>query len=193
MPRQRTVPDAALADAALAVVRDGGPAALTFGALAARVDLAASTLVQRFGTKSGLLRAALLHAWAQLEDATASAVASTTPDAAGVVDLLVELSGQYQPDDDFADQLLVLREDLRDPVLRERGRAWIATLVTVVEERLADAPGGAGGLGAVVVANWQGALTVWSFARDRPLPDAVRASLQALLGHLYRHHDEEGR
>lgn len=184
MPRQRTVPDATLADAALVVVREGGPAALTFGALATRVDLAASTLVQRFGTKRGLLRAALLRAWDHLDAATATAATRTTRDAAGVVELLVELSGHYEPDDDFADQLLVLREDLRDPVLRDRGRVWIAALVDTIEDRLDAAPGGGAGLGPVVVANWQGALTLWGFQRDRALPDAVRASLESLLPRL---------
>jgi AcrR family transcriptional regulator len=184
MPRQRTVPDEHLLDVALAVVRERGPEALTFGALAARVDLAASTLVQRFGTKAGLLRAALTLAWDRLDAETAAEMATAGDGAAGVVELLVRLTGQYDPDDDFADQLLILREDLRDPVLRARGRAWIATLADAVEQRLERDPGDARGLGALVVTHWQGSLTVWSFERGAPLPTAVRASLEDLLARL---------
>ena len=50
------------------MVRDAGPEALTFAAAAAESGLAASTLVQRFGSKAGLLRAALLRAWDLLDE-----------------------------------------------------------------------------------------------------------------------------
>lgn len=139
--------------------------------------------MQRFGSKADLLRATLLHAWDLLDLRTASAATAASPDAAGVVDLLVALSGEYEAND-YADQLMVLREDLRDPVLRRRGEAWIATLAGHVERRLADGPGGSEGLGALVVAHWQGTLTVWSFTRPGPLPAFVRANLDDLLRRL---------
>jgi AcrR family transcriptional regulator len=183
MPRKRTIPDEDLLDAALELVREVGPEAVSFGSLARRVDLAASTLVQRFGSKAGLLQAALLRAWAQLEAATDEAIATAPGGPGGVVELLVSLSCQYDVHD-FADQLRVLREDLRDPVLRERGQAWFAALSDAVEERLADTPGGAQGLGPLVVSTWQGTLTVWSFARDGPVVDVVRRTLHQLLDRL---------
>jgi AcrR family transcriptional regulator len=184
MPRKRSVADEDLLDAALLVVREAGPDALSFGALAPRAGLAASTIVQRFGTKAALLRAALGRAWDLLDDDTARADATAGPGAAGVVDLLVQLSGQYDEHGDFPDGLRVLAEDLRDPVLRERGRAWIATLEVAIERRLAATPGGAAGLGVLVVAQWQGILTVWAFRRDEPLRTAVRRSLEQLLDRL---------
>ena len=70
--------------------------------------------MQRFGSKAALLQAALLRAWAQLEAATDDAIAAAPDGPAGVVELLVSLTGQYGAHD-FADQLRVLREDLRDP------------------------------------------------------------------------------
>jgi AcrR family transcriptional regulator len=180
MPRKRTVSDEAILDAALTVAETRGPAALTFQALSAEVGLAPATLVQRFGTKAGLLQAALLRAWDQLDEATAAADAQAGDGPAGVVDLLVRLSGQYDPSED-ADQILLLREDLRDPVLRARGQAWIATLETAVERRLPDAPPGVGGL---VVSLWQGSLTVWQFQRQGPLDLALGRSVAALLAAL---------
>jgi AcrR family transcriptional regulator len=183
MPRKRTVPDQDLLDAALVVVRSAGPEALTFGALSRETGLAASTLVQRFGTKAGLLRAALLRAWDLLEEATAAAVSAARPGPAGVVELLVTLTGPHQVRD-VADQLRVLREDLRDPVLRERGRVWLGTLADAVEQRLPDVSGGSAGLGNLVLAQWQGTLTRWSFTRDGPLTDAVRDALTELLARV---------
>lgn len=183
MPRKRTITDDALLDSALLIVRESGPAALSFGALASRVGLAGSTIVQRFGSKANLLRAALLLAWDRLDEATARAASEAAPDAGGVVDLLVRLSGQYEADD-YADQLLLLREDLRDPLLRARGQAWLATLTKAIEQRLTGVPGGAAGLGELIAAQWQGTLTVWSFKRQDALATVVRRALEDLLSRL---------
>jgi AcrR family transcriptional regulator len=183
MPRKRTIPDEDLLDAALGLVREVGPDAVSFGSLASRVDLAPSTLVQRFGSKAALLQAALLRAWMQLEAATDEAIAAAPDGPAGVVELLVSLTGRYDAHD-FADQLRVLREDLRDPVLRDRGQAWFATLSDAVGARLAGARGSDDGIGRLVVATWQGTLTVWSFNRDAPVVDDVRHMLEALLSRL---------
>jgi len=181
MPRPRTVSDQALLDAALDVVHRSGPAALSFSTLAGAVGLAGSTIVQRFGTKAALLHAALAHAWDRLDADTAAAIADASPDAAGVVDMLVALTGQYETDD-FADQLLVLREDLRDPELRQRGQHWIELLAAAVDERVGGAATASDGrLGELVVAQWQGTLTVWGFTRGGPLANIVRTSLEMLL------------
>lgn len=180
MPRKRSIPDATVLDAALALAEGRGPAALTFQALAAEVGLAPATLVQRFGTKAGLLQAALLRAWDMLDEATAAADAAAGDGPAGVVDLVRRLSSQYDPSEE-ADQILLLREDLRDPVLRARGQAWIKALVTAVERRL---PIGPPGVGRLVVALWQGSITVWQFHRvgalDATLAGAVADLLTAL-------------
>jgi AcrR family transcriptional regulator len=186
MPRKRTISDETLLDAALVLVRADGPDSLTFAALAATTGLAAPTIVQRFGTKAALLRAALSRAWDQLDANTAAADDAAPMGARGVVELLVALSGQYKAED-FADQLLVLREDLRDPVLRARGDAWMQTLTTAIERRLVRRPRDqdrVNGLGRVVIAQWQGTLTVWSFLRHAPLKDAVQTSLEDLFTRL---------
>jgi AcrR family transcriptional regulator len=181
MPRKRTISDQDLLDAALVVVRAAGPEALTFAAAASASGLAASTLVQRFGTKAGLLRGALLRAWDLLDEQTAAAAAAAGPGPGGVVDMLVGLSGSYDVHD-FADQLRVLREDLRDPVLRERGQRWLAMLGQEVQRRLE--PAAPDGIGELVVAHWQGTLTIWGFTRATPLSEAVRSALTALLTRL---------
>lgn len=174
MPRKRTVPDEVLLDHALVVLREVGPDGLTFGAVAEHAGLAASTIVQRFGTKPGLLRAALLRAWDRLDEDTTAAVAAAGRGAEGVIDLLVRLSGQYEAHD-YADQLRILREDLRDPLLTDRGRAWLAVLAEAVEARV---PGVSGML---VLAQWQGTLTVWSFTREAPIEEMVRRNLTEFL------------
>src|SRR5215510_16505291 len=183
MPRKRTIPDRALLDAALLIVRAAGPDALTFAALAPRVGLAPSTIVQRFGSKAALLQAALLRAWDRLDEQTSAAIATAPPGPHGVVDLLVQLTGRYDAHD-YADQLRLLREDLRNPVLRARGQAWLATLTRAVDDRLGQVPGDAAGAGALTVAYWQGTLTVWSFTREAPVVTVVKESLDKLFKRL---------
>lgn len=178
MPRKRTISDEALLAAALAIVHADGPEALSFAALAARSGLAGSTLVQRFGSRPAMLRAALGRAWDDLDARTAAADAAAGDGAAGVVELLLSLTGQYAQHD-YADQLMVLREDLRDPALRARGAAWIAVLETAVERRLGGAP-----VGTLVVAQWQGALTVWGFTQSDRLDVAIRSALTGLLDRI---------
>lgn len=181
MPRKRTIADEVLLDAALDLVHSQGPEALTFGALASRTGLAASTLVQRFSTRPALLRATLERAWDHLDQRTAAADAAAGAGPAGVLELLAALTGEYPADDaeGYADQLLVLREDLRDQVLRARGEAWIGTLTAAVERRLDGVP-----VGALVVAHWQGLLTVWAFTRAAPLDEFVARALADLLARV---------
>ncbi|MFC7406943.1 TetR family transcriptional regulator [Georgenia alba] len=183
MPRKKTISDEDLLDAVLLVVRQGGPEAVTFQAVAPRAGLAASTVVQRFGTKAALLRAALSQAWDRLDADTDAADGEAPHGPAGVIDLLVRLSAQYDPVD-YPDQLLLLREDLRDPVLRERGRRWLDALGAAIERRLAAQAGDAAGLGELTIAHWQGALTVWAFRRHGTPQDAVRRALEDLFRRL---------
>lgn len=52
MSRTRTISDDSMLDVALGIVRSSGPETLTFAALSTGVGLAASTIVQRFGTEA---------------------------------------------------------------------------------------------------------------------------------------------
>jgi AcrR family transcriptional regulator len=183
MPRKRSIDDDDLLDAALVLVRRAGPEGLTFQALASAVGLSPATIVQRFKTKPGLVRAALVRAWDLLDADTTAAIAAAPDGRTGVVALLTRLSGQYDARD-FADQLRVLREDLRDPVLVARGQAWLARLGVAIEARLDDVPGGPRGLGILVLAQWQGTLTVWAFTRRGTVRAAVRRSIDDLLTRL---------
>ena len=128
MPRHKTLSDRDVLAAAHKLIHERGPEALTFESLARACGLSASTLVQRFGTKAGLKQSTLLHAWDRLDEKTASLAATVPKTAAGAIELLVALSRDYGGIEAYAEGLLVLREDLRDPVLRARGAAWKACL-----------------------------------------------------------------
>ena len=168
MPRPKTRSDEDVLDAAMALLRDGR---LTFAALAETSGLSGATLVQRFGSKDELRQRALLRAWDHLDARTAE-LAAQPIDA---IELLVGLSGQYDEIEQYAENLAILREDLRDPVLRARGAAWELELVAALDARC-----GAGS-GSLLAAHWQGAVTWWAFRPDERLDEHLRESLGRLV------------
>jgi AcrR family transcriptional regulator len=178
MPRPKTLPNEEVLDAALGIMRKEGPEGLTFAGLSTVCGLSASTLVQRFETKSGLIQAALLQAWDRLDRLTAELAANTPKTPTGAVALLVGLSGDYGAIESYADDLLILREDLRDPLLRARGAAWRDVLSAALEERFARVPTAPAGIGLMMAAQWQGALLWWSFDPCVPVERFVEESLE---------------
>ena len=162
MPRPKTLPDADVLEAVHRLIHEAGPEALTFANVAERCGLSASTLVQRFSSKAEMLQAALLHAWDKLDAQTEALAAKAPMNPQGAVRLLVGLSG-YGGIEAYANGLLVLREDLRDPVLRARGAQWKRDLCRVLKARFANVRGAPHGIGLMMAAQWQGALLWWSF------------------------------
>ena len=163
MPRPKTLPDSAVLKAAYALVHRYGPDALTFATLAQACGLSGSTLVQRFKSKADLIRSTLSYAWDGLDEKTAtfSAKVPKTPD--GAVQLLTQLSKDYGEIEAYADALLILREDLRDPALRARGAKWKAVLTRALDECFAAEPQAPQGIGLLMAAQWQGSVLWWSF------------------------------
>lgn len=177
MPRPKTMPDEELLAAAFALMRADGPDRLTFAALAARTGLSGATLVQRFENKAKLIQRALSQAWDGLDGQTAELMASVPRTPEGAIALLVGLSGDYGGIDSYADDLRILREDLRDPLLRARGAKWRDVLAGVLDECLADLPAASPGLGLLMASQWQGSLLWWSFDPQVPVTAFVEQSL----------------
>ncbi|MEM0455121.1 MAG: hypothetical protein QXM81_04730, partial [Nitrososphaerota archaeon] len=117
-----------------------GPAGLTFAAAAKASGLSAATLVQRFGDRGALLQAILLRAWDRLDAETEAADAQMAVTPQGAVDLLMRLTPTDTAARTLTDGLLLLREDIRHPVLRARGKAWGKRLAVALGRRLSDNP-----------------------------------------------------
>ncbi|MDB5506540.1 MAG: TetR family transcriptional regulator [Devosia sp.] len=157
MARPRTVSEEAVLDAAGVLVGRGGSAALTFAAVGAAAGLAAATLVQRYGGREALLRATLLRLWDGLDERTAAADAGQAIDPAGAIALLVALSAGSEPDMEPVG-LLLMREGVRDPVLRARGVAWGEVLAVALGRRLTPVRAAQTTLGRLMASQWLGAL-----------------------------------
>ncbi len=178
MPRPKTLPDSDVLEAALKIIHGSGPEALTFASLAKTCGLSAATLVQRFGSKEELKRAALLHAWDHLDGETARLAKAMPETPAGAVRLLVGLSGNYGGIEAYAEGLLVLREDLRDPVLRARGAAWKTVLTGSLDACFAGVPSAPPDVGFMMASVWQGALLWWGFDPKVDVAEFVEEKLE---------------
>jgi len=179
MGRRKTISDHALLDSLLAALERVGPDSFSFARASGAVGLSPATLVQRFGSRDAMIEAILLHAWDRLDAATALAHTETSPDPAGAVAMLVRLIPSAAADQDVADGLLLLREDLRNPVLRARGQAWGTYLAETLGRRLTDQPHLAERLGWQMASLWQGAV-IWSaFRRDTDPATGIRTMLES--------------
>ena len=184
VPRPKTLPDSDVLEAALKLIHADGPEALTFAALAKASGLSAATLVQRFGSKDELKRRALHAAWDHLDARTARLDATLPRTPEGAIAMLVALSADYGGIDAYAEGLLVLREDFRDPGLRARGAAWKAALAAALEARFACEPAAPAGIGLMMASQWQGSLLWWAFEPDTDVAAAVEDGLRRFVAAL---------
>lgn len=163
MPRPRTIPD----DQVFAVIQRlldrGGDKAVSFGTVGKATGLAPPTLVQRYGSRDAMVRAARLAMWEALERRTAEAIAGTADK--GPQGLLKAIG----PIDPAAVAL-----DLRDPELAGRAAGWRAAVETALALRLGSGQK-ARESAALLFAAWQGQ-ALWSAAGESSvrLKDAVK-------------------
>ncbi|MGL6209162.1 MAG: hypothetical protein ACRC14_04955, partial [Paracoccaceae bacterium] len=151
MSRTRTIPDEQIFTAIRALLAAGGDKAVAFSSVARATGLAAPTLVQRYGSRDDMLRAALMAGWDALDATTAAAEADAPLTAKGALALLKTLDG----DETEPSEIAHLAADFRDPALRARAAAWRARVETALTTRLG---GGSKGrdLAAMMFALWQG-------------------------------------
>jgi AcrR family transcriptional regulator len=181
MPRPKTLSDREVLAAAHRLMHEAGPEGLTFDALAKACGLSPATLVQRFKTKAGLKRATLMQAWDQLDEKTASLAGSLPKTPAGAVDMLVTLSGSYGGIEAYAEGLVVLREDFRDPALRARGAAWKKALSAALDARFAGVPSAPRDIGLLLATHWQGSLLWWGFDPSEEIGTYVGKALERIV------------
>jgi len=170
MARTRTIPDAEIFSAIRQLLATGGEKAVAFASVARATGLAAPTLVQRYGSRNDMLRAALMSAWDDLDATTATAETEAPASAKGALALLKSLGADNA---DLSD-ITLLAADFRDPALRARAEDWRARVVSALAFRLG---GGSRGreTAAMLFALWQGQ-TLWQAAGDKgfKLKDALK-------------------
>jgi AcrR family transcriptional regulator len=163
MPRTRLIPDVHVFAVIHRLLDEGGDRAVSFASVATATGLAPPTLVQRYGSRDGMLRAARQSNWDRLEAATSAAIAAT--EAKGPLGLLKALGTV-----DAAN----LVGDARDPDLALRAAAWRASVEAALSQRLGTGQKGRESA-ALLFAAWQGQL-LWAEMGEPgfKLKDAVK-------------------
>jgi len=192
MGRPRTASDEeVLAGAARAIARVG-PTRLTLADVGCEVGLAPATLVQRFGSKRGLMLALVRHSTLNATDGFADASASSGQPLRAVVDAMAAKTEGLTPEA-LSNHLAFLQLDLADPefrqlageharAVRDQIRACLDAAVAVGQmprqdtERLA---------GSVQVA-YNGALLAWALEPDGPVEERVRQEIESVLAAAVR-------
>jgi AcrR family transcriptional regulator len=182
MARRKIISDENVLAAAAKVMFSVGPS-FTLADVAKAAGLSPATLAQRFGDKHGLTVAAIAR-----DNVAFKAFLAGAPDEIGADSVIGIFAAMFDgPDTDadhFADQLLWLRQDMRDPDLNRLARERFAALRAAVAARmptLGIAPETAARL---VQAQWEGALLQWGIERHGRLSDFVTAQLRAWFGLL---------
>lgn len=167
MSRSKLIPDPVIFASIRALMALSGERAASFGAVSRATGLAAPTLVQRYGSQEGMVRAALLDGWDGMDRATDAAEGLSDLSVKGAQMLVKALSDQ-------GGDLALLVRHLDDPTLRLRAMAWRVRVEQALAVRLG---GGAKGreAAALLFAAWQGQM-LWQAAGDRgfKLKDAVK-------------------
>ncbi|MFG2989223.1 TetR/AcrR family transcriptional regulator [Streptomyces sp. NPDC048257] len=166
-----------------------GPSGLTLAAVARQVGLVPGTLVQRFGSKRGLMLA-LADQSVRDADALPGRVREEQDSALGALAALItQWTAPMVTPETFAHHLAFLCMDLADPELHERAlavhraqRRAIGTLLAdaVSEGELAAATD-VEALTATVQAVTSGAGLTWALDRRGSLVERVRHELDTVL------------
>lgn len=198
--RPRGIEDAAILRAAADVIGRVGPVGLTLAVVAREVGLVPGTLVQRFGSKRGLLLA-LAEQSAKDAGARPARVREEHESALGALDaLIVEPMASMATPETYANHLAFLCIDLTDPQFRRhalavheaQGRAVEALLTEALLAGELRAGTDVAALAGSVQAITSGAGLIWALDRRGTLAQRLRDELGNLLSpHLPAHDLEE--
>lgn len=187
MARPRTIDDEAILAAAAALIGRVGPARLTLGHVAEEVGLSPATLLQRFGSKRGLLLALARRGtdW----DARFAAAREAAPSRVEALHAaLAELTAPVGTPQAMANNLAFLQLDLSDDDFHAEAVAGFRAMQRAIEVLLREAvaEGELAGadpeqLAEAVVTTYNGALITWAVLRDGPLEGWLRRQLDATL------------
>ncbi|WP_433337703.1 TetR/AcrR family transcriptional regulator [Spirillospora sp. CA-294931] len=187
--RPRGVDDAAILRAAVEVIGRVGPAKLTLAAVAGEVGLVPGTLVQRFGSKHGLLLALAERSVGDARELSERVRGEHESAVAALLALAEETMAPMDTPERFANHLAFLCLDLTDPELYEPAAAVQRAVRAAFEALLAEAVTGGelrpgtdtAGLAGSVQAMIAGTGLTWALDRRGTLPERLRHELGGVL------------
>lgn len=188
-PRPRTVPDADILLAAQKAMARLGPAKLTLADVARDAGLSPATLVQRFGSKRGLM----LALWASALDGVDACFALLRPAHPSPLDAALagaaEMARYTTSPEEFSNHLAFLQIDLSDPefhgYMLKMSRRMEAGYVALLDEAVRAgelARCDTRVLARAISAIAGGSLISWAVFREGTAETWVRRDLETLVG-----------
>jgi AcrR family transcriptional regulator len=188
MPRPRTIDDDTVLNAVIQIVERAGPAAVTFTRVAEEVGLSPATLVQRFGSKRGLLLATTIRGWETLVETLSEARRSHDSPLEALLTALTELTVSVRTREAMANGIAFLHIDLSDPEFHAHAVAGASEMLASIERLLSEAvaagelvPTDTRRLAAAVQTTYNGALITWAMRGEGPVEDWLQSQITFLL------------
>ena len=186
--RPRTATDLAIFDAVAQVVNEAGPTGLTLAAVGDRVGVSAPALVQRFGSKRGLLLAFSAHGADAVDAAFDQPRGRNNAIADTIIAALLQLASGMGSRRELANNLAFLQLDLIDEGLRVHAvahsrnlrRRLVRALVEGVDlgELSVDDPNA---VAELLYAVYNGALVSWAIDGKGSLAHWLRDRIERVL------------
>jgi len=187
-PRPRETTDDAILAATHRAMSRFGPARLTLAHVAAEVGVAPATLMQRFGSKRGLLLALARQAVAATGQQYAAIRAAHPSPLAALFAVADCMAGMAPTPEALANNLAYLHIDLTDPdfhrLALEQARAARAELRAILDDAVKAgelAPCNTQRLARAVGVTLGGGLLAWAIEREGTAADWLRYDLKTLL------------
>jgi AcrR family transcriptional regulator len=188
-PRPRETSDEELLAAAARAMQRYGPAQLTLAHVAREAGVVPATLIQRFGTKRGLLLAVASTAPAAVPQQFAAARGNYQSPLKTLVELYAACSDFASTPESLANGLAYLQNDLTDPEFRAITLAQFKALQAETRKLLDEAVAthelmscDTAELARLIQQVNGGSMLNWAIFREGSLAAWLRRDLEALLG-----------
>jgi AcrR family transcriptional regulator len=187
-PRPRETSDAEILAATARAMQQYSPTQLTLAHVAKEAGVVPATLIQRFGTKRGLLLAACSSAPAGVPEQFTAARAKYKTPLKALVELYVACSGFASTPESMANGLAYLQNDLTDPEFRAVTLAQFKALRAETRKLLDEAVASrelvtcdTAELARLIQQLNGGSMLDWAVFREGSLAVWLRRDLEALL------------
>lgn len=188
MPRPRTQSDEEIFEGLQRAMCVAGPDKLSLAVVAREVGLSPATLIQRFGSKRGMLLAFVRQYYDRLDRDFDAARRSSPSALAAVVRFFSELAGGVHTPEEMANLVAYLHVDLADPEFHAPLQRWSEAILAKLEALLGEAirEGELVPCDTVLIARsiwvtYNGSLVSWAIHREGQLVDWIGDNLEALL------------
>jgi AcrR family transcriptional regulator len=199
MSRRKVTPDADVLAATLRVISRIGPGRLTLAEVAAEAGLAPATLLQRFGSKRGLLLAVARESMAGMDECFARVRSAHPSPVEALIAAFEESAHMCETPEALANSLAFLEIDLTDPdfhgLALQGSRAMMAGYRALVEEAVAARElvrCDTARLVRALCALSSGSMLSWAIMREGTVTQWLRDDIETLLG-PYRHRSPKAR